>query len=52
MRKVKWKLSIGFPGATQEGEFEVVDDATDEEIEEVAKEEAFDCIDWDWEIEK
>ena len=52
MRTVKWNLSIGYAGATQEGEFEVEDDATEEEIGEAAKEEAFNCIDWDWEIVK
>ena len=48
MRKIKWIVTTG--GATSEysGEFEVDDNATDEEIEEMAKDEAFNCVDWGW----
>jgi hypothetical protein len=50
MKTIKWHLSIGYAGTDQEDEFEVEDDATDEEIEEMAKDAAFDCIDWGWEV--
>ena len=49
MQKIKWILNPGFgPDCDTEGEFEVEDNATDDEIEELAKEAAFDCIDWSW----
>jgi hypothetical protein len=50
MRKIKWQLSIGLAGATQEGEFEVDDNTPDHEIEEMAKEEVFSYIDWGWDV--
>lgn len=46
MKKVKWWLETGFVTATHEGEFEVEDGITDEEIEQMAKEHAFNNIDW------
>lgn len=52
MKKVKWYLNTGFAGCKHEGEFEVEDDVTKEEIEELAKEEAFNNIDWEWYIEE
>lgn len=52
MKKVKWWLETGFVKATYEGEFEVEDDVTDEEIAEMAKEEAFNNIDWGYEVEE
>lgn len=50
MKKVKWQLETGFVTATHEGEFEVDDDATEEEIEEMAKQEVFNCINWSYEV--
>lgn len=52
MRVVKWSLGTGFAGATHRGEFEVDGDTTDEEIEEMAREAAFNCIDWNYEVEE
>ena len=49
MKTIKWYLSIGLAGATQEGEFEIEDDATRQEIEEYAKDKVFNFIEWDWE---
>ena len=49
MRKIKYNLSIGFTDASISDEFEVEDDATDEEIEEIAKEYVMGYIDWSWE---
>ena len=51
MKKVKWWLETGFVGGIHEGEFEVEDCTTDEEIAEIAKEEAFDRLDWGYEVE-
>ena len=50
MKKVKWWLETGFANSIHEGEFEVEDSATDEEIAEMAKEEAFNNIDWGYEV--
>ncbi len=49
MKKIRWWLETGFIDVC-EGEFEVEDDTPEEEIEELAKEEAFDWIDWGWEV--
>lgn len=51
MSKLKWCLDTGFAGEGHRGEFEVEDDATIEEIEEEAREEAFNMIDWGYEVE-
>lgn len=48
MKKIKVWLNTGFAGCVHENEFEVDDDATEEEIEEMAKEIAFNDIDWGW----
>ena len=37
MKKIRMELSIGYPTATVQDEFEVDDDATEEEILEIAK---------------
>lgn len=49
---MKWWLETGFVTAIHEGEFEVEDDVTDEEIAEMAKEEAFNNISWGYEVEE
>jgi hypothetical protein len=49
MRTIKWTPETGFARATHEGEIEVENNATVEEIEELAKEEALDSISWTWE---
>lgn len=41
-------LETGFAGCTHEGEIDVDDNATDEEIEEIVKEEAFNYIELGW----
>lgn len=48
MRTIHWHLSNGIAGADQEGEFEIEDNTSNDEIEELAREAAFDCIDWWW----
>jgi hypothetical protein len=49
MRTIKWHMSIGFPSADRSGEFEVEDSATDTEIEEAARDAAFNFLDWGFE---
>ena len=48
VRKIRWVLETGFVGCTHEDEFEVLDDATDEEIDEIANEAAFSELDFSW----
>lgn len=48
MRKIKAYLDTGFAGCRIEEEFEVEDDATQQQIEEEAREAVFDSIDWGW----
>lgn len=48
MRKIKAYLDTGFAGCRIEEEFEGEDDATQEQIEEEAREAVFNSIDWGW----
>lgn len=48
--KVNVWLETGFAGIGYNETFEMDDDATEEEIEAAAKEEAFDRIDWGYEV--
>lgn len=48
MRLIKVHLNIGLVGADRNDTLEVADDATEEEIEELAREWANDYIDWSW----
>lgn len=51
MRLIKGHTETGFAGSNHEWEFEVEDDATDEEIQEMAHQLAFENIDWSyWEV--
>lgn len=47
MRTIKINLTIGL-AADRELEVEVEDDATDEEIEVIVREEAHNYIEWSW----
>ena len=48
MRKIIWSVRL-YTGLTEEeGWFEVPDDATEEEIHELARDDAFNYIDWGW----
>lgn len=49
--KIKWRLHIGMATGDRDGEIEVDDDATDEEIEEAVKEDAHQHIELSWERE-
>jgi len=48
MRKFKGSVSTNNIGSTCEFEFEVDDNATQEEIEEEARQSAFDCVEWNY----
>jgi hypothetical protein len=49
MRIVKWHLEVGVVGADREGVIKVDEDATDEEIEALVREDIFNYISWGWE---
>ncbi len=46
---VKWKIGTGYPGANHEGEWEVEDDITDSELDEMMQDEMNDHIEYWWE---
>lgn len=48
MRRFKGEISTNVTGSECVFEFEVADDATEEEIEEEAKEAAFNWINWEY----
>ena len=48
MRKIRAYLNTDLVGCTFEEEFEVDNNASEDEIEEMAKEALFDHIDWGW----
>jgi hypothetical protein len=45
---VKWKINTGYPGASHEGEWEVEDDITDDELHQMMEETVNDYIDAWW----
>lgn len=49
MRKFKGSISTNAVGSECEFDFEVEDDATEEEIEEEARETAFNWVNWEYE---
>lgn len=46
--KVLWHVEMGLQGCEMTGECEVDDDATDEEIEAVVREDVFNFVSWTW----
>jgi len=48
MRTIEWHLETGFVGGDREGEVEVEDNATEQEIDAIIREEVFNFISWGW----
>lgn len=48
MSLIKWTVSIGLEGCTREGTVEVRDDATEQEIEDIVREEVLNEVEWTW----
>lgn len=48
MKKISWYLNCRNGGNTLEGIVEVPENATEDEIDLAAKDEAFSMIDWGW----
>lgn len=49
MRKIRWQMSIGLVGCRREGEMEVEDDMSDDEIHEMVWDEATQHLETNWE---
>lgn len=49
MRTIRYYIAMGIQGCEYEDTFEVEDDATDQQIEDAARDAAFDHIDWGFE---
>lgn len=52
MKNVKWTLNTGYSGADHTGEFEIEDDATEDEIRKECIEEAWNYLDLWWKVEE
>lgn len=48
MKTIEWHIETGMQGAEWNGEVEIEDDATDEEIEETVRQEVFNIVSWNW----
>ena len=48
MKKIKWSCETGFAGCIHQGEFEVEDDTTEKEIDEMVLDEIYNYINWSW----
>lgn len=48
MKTIKIHLTIGYPAADRRWETEVSDDATEDEINEIVKEEVYNYIEYGW----
>lgn len=49
MKRIIWHVSMGLQGCKREDELDVEDDATDEQIEAIVREQVYEQIDWGWE---
>jgi hypothetical protein len=49
MKKIKWHVETTVHGSRCQGETEVEDNATDDEIDEQVREEVFNVVSWGWE---
>lgn len=52
MRTIKRSMETGMQGADWDGEIEVEDSATEEDIDHLVREEVFNIISWGWHEEK
>ena len=50
MKNIKWTLDVGFGNAClHQGEIEINDETSEDEIEKMVKDEVYSCLDWWWE---
>jgi hypothetical protein len=48
MRVIKWYINTGFAGCKHEGEFEVDNETSDAEIDDMVNDEMQNIIEWGW----
>lgn len=48
---IKWHLDVGYANCDRDGTVDVPDDATDEDIDLIVREEVFNWISWGWDKE-
>jgi len=48
MKTIEWHLETGMQGGDRSGEIEVDDDATEDEIDQMVREEVFNFVSWNW----
>ena len=48
MRTISWNLETSQQGADWNGQIEVEDDATEDEIDDLVRDEIFNIISWGW----
>ena len=48
MKIVEWHIETGLQGADWDGEVEVEDTATEDEIDAIVREEVFNIVSWSW----
>lgn len=48
MRIIEWAVETSMQGGDWSGECEVDDDATDEQIDAIVREEVFNIVSWGW----
>ena len=48
MRTIQWVLETGMQGGDRSDTVEVEDSATDEEIDEIVRDEVFNYVSWGW----
>jgi hypothetical protein len=52
VRTISVYLSIGYSGAEREDTLEIDDDASEDQIEEMVRDWAYDYINWGWQEDK
>lgn len=50
MKTIIWNLETSMQGADWSGEFDVTDGTTEEEINEMVREEVFNIVSWGWSV--
>jgi hypothetical protein len=45
---IEWSIGIGFPGAIRRGEWEVSDDISDDELDQMLQDEIANYVDANW----
>lgn len=52
MKTIEWHIETSTNGCDWDGEVEVEDDATEEEIDGIVREEVFNIVSWSWAVKE